>query len=88
MNWASWLVWGFAGTVFLTTLMVTGQGFGITRMNIPYLLGTMFSANRDRAKALVAAREHDFDLISHADYRVEAFGGVGYLKIELDFTVA
>ena len=55
MNWASWLVWGFGGTVFLTTLMVTGQGFGITRMNIPYLLGTMFSANRDRAKALGVA---------------------------------
>jgi uncharacterized membrane protein YagU involved in acid resistance len=52
MNWGSWLVWGFAGTVLLTTLMSVSQGIGLTRMNIPYLLGTMFTPNRDRAKSL------------------------------------
>ena len=52
MSWASWLVWGFAATVLLTTLMAGSQGIGMTRMNIPYLLGTMFTPNRDRAKAL------------------------------------
>ncbi|NVB83175.1 MAG: hypothetical protein HOV81_32685 [Kofleriaceae bacterium] len=52
MNWAAWLVWGFAGTVVLTTLMAGTQGVGLTRMNIPYILGTMFTANRDRAKVL------------------------------------
>jgi uncharacterized membrane protein YagU involved in acid resistance len=50
MNWASWLVWGFAGTVVLTTLMAGSQGIGMTRMNIPFMLGTMFTPNRDRAK--------------------------------------
>jgi uncharacterized membrane protein YagU involved in acid resistance len=52
MNWPSWLVWGFASTVVLTTLMAGSQGLGMTRMNIPYLLGTMFTPNRDRAKSL------------------------------------
>jgi hypothetical protein len=50
MNWASWLVWGFAATIVLTTLMAGSQGLRLTRMNIPFMLGTMFTANRDRAK--------------------------------------
>ena len=52
MNWGSWLVWGFAATVTLTSLMASSQSLGFTRMNIPYLLGTMFTSDRDRAKPL------------------------------------
>lgn len=52
MNWGSWLVWGFASTITLTTLMSSSQGLGLTRMNLPYMLGTMFTADRDRAKML------------------------------------
>jgi uncharacterized membrane protein YagU involved in acid resistance len=52
MNWASWLVWGFAATIVLTSLMAGSQGLGMTRMNIPYLLGTMVTPDRDRAKLL------------------------------------
>jgi hypothetical protein len=37
---------------------------------------------------LVAAREHEFDVISDADYRVEEFAGIDYMRIELDFIVA
>ena len=55
MNWGSWLVWGFAATAVLTTLMAGSEGVGITRMNIPHMLGTMFTANRDRAKVYGAA---------------------------------
>ncbi|HMG52603.1 MAG TPA: hypothetical protein VK601_03955, partial [Kofleriaceae bacterium] len=49
MNWASWLVWGFASTILLTALMAGSQGLGLTRMNIPYMLGTMVTPDRDRA---------------------------------------
>jgi uncharacterized membrane protein YagU involved in acid resistance len=52
VSWASWLVWGFAATVLLTSLMAGSQSLGMTRMNIPYLLGTMVTPDRDRAKAL------------------------------------
>ena len=38
-----------AGTVVLTTILAGSQGLRLTRMNIPYLLGTMFTPNRDRA---------------------------------------
>jgi hypothetical protein len=50
MNWSSWLIWGFASTVVLTSILAGSQGIGLTRMNIPYMLGTIFTPNRDRAK--------------------------------------
>ena len=50
MIWDAWLVGGFGATVLLTTIMAGSQGLGLTRMNIPYLLGTIFTPNRDRAK--------------------------------------
>ena len=50
MNWSSWLLWGFASTVVLTSILADSQGIGMTRMNIPYLLGTIFTPDRDRAK--------------------------------------
>ncbi len=50
MNWASWLLWGFLATIVLTTASSASQGVGATRMNIPYLLGTIFTADRDRAR--------------------------------------
>ncbi|AKU92377.1 hypothetical protein AKJ08_2764 [Vulgatibacter incomptus] len=43
-------MWGFIATVVLTTLMSGSQGAGITRMNLPYMLGTLFTPNRDKAK--------------------------------------
>jgi hypothetical protein len=50
MNWRGSLLWGFVGTVFLTGLMSATQGFGLTRISLPFMLGTMFTPNRDRAK--------------------------------------
>jgi hypothetical protein len=55
MNWFSWLVWGFGATAVLTTLMAGSEGLGVTRMNMPHMLGTMFTPNRDRAKVYGAA---------------------------------
>lgn len=50
MNFDGWLVWGFGSTVILTTILAGSQGLGLTRMNIPYMLGTMVTPDRDRAK--------------------------------------
>jgi hypothetical protein len=52
MSWGSWLLWGFVATVVLTTVMAGSQGLRFTRMNIPYLLGAMFTPSRDRAKLI------------------------------------
>jgi hypothetical protein len=50
MNWGSWLLWGFLANVILTIISSVTQGLGLTRMNYPYTLGTIFTPNRDRAK--------------------------------------
>ena len=50
MNWGSVTLWGFVGTVVLTTLMAGSQALGLTRMNLPFMLGTMATPDRDRAK--------------------------------------
>jgi uncharacterized membrane protein YagU involved in acid resistance len=50
MNWGSWLLWGFASTLVLTILGESSQGLGLTRMSLTYMLGTMFTPDRDRAK--------------------------------------
>jgi uncharacterized membrane protein YagU involved in acid resistance len=41
---------GFAGTVVLTSLLAASQGIGLTRINLPFLLGTMFTPDRERAR--------------------------------------
>ncbi|HWV58235.1 MAG TPA: hypothetical protein VNZ57_12350 [Longimicrobiales bacterium] len=45
------LLWGFAGTTVLTTMLRGSQALGLTRMDIPLLLGLMITPNRDLAKA-------------------------------------
>ena len=52
LDTTSWLVWGFAATVVLTSILAGSQGLGVTRMNIPFLLGTIITPNRDRATVL------------------------------------
>jgi hypothetical protein len=47
-----WAVSGFGATVVLTTLLAGAQGVGWTRMSLPYLLGAMFTPDRDRARLL------------------------------------
>lgn len=50
MNWASALLWGFAATIILTTILSAGRGLGLTRMDIPFMLGTMLTSNRNKAR--------------------------------------
>src|SRR6266849_3829432 len=52
MNLPSIFLWGFAATVVLTSLTIAGQSLGLTRIDIPFILGTIFTPNRDRAKVI------------------------------------
>lgn len=49
MNIVDILVWGFAATAVLTIIMSASKPLGFTRMDLPFLLGTMITPNRDRA---------------------------------------
>lgn len=44
------LAGGFAGTLVLTTALAAGSHLRLTRMDIPFLLGTAFTDDRTRAK--------------------------------------
>jgi hypothetical protein len=50
MNWPSWIFSGFLANLALSTMLSTSQGLGLTRMNLPYLLGTLIENDRERAK--------------------------------------
>ena len=52
MSWSGSLLAGFAGTLVLTTLEAGAQQLNLTRMSVPYLLGTAFTRSRDRAKVI------------------------------------
>jgi hypothetical protein len=49
--WAA-LAGGFVGTLVLTTMLSTASEFGLTRMDLPFLLGTILTSDRSRAKAV------------------------------------
>jgi hypothetical protein len=46
------LAGGFAGTIVLTTALAAGTQLRLTRMDIPFLLGTAFTADRTRARLI------------------------------------
>jgi hypothetical protein len=50
MNWLSWIFSGFIATLALSAMLATSQGLGLTRMNVPYMLGTVVTADRERAR--------------------------------------
>lgn len=52
MNLWPALAGGFAGTLVLTTLLRTASEFQLTRMDLPFLLGTAITGDRARAKAI------------------------------------
>lgn len=52
MDWGGWAVFGIAATVTLTGIMVGAQLSGLSRMDIPLILGTLFTDRPDRARFL------------------------------------
>jgi uncharacterized membrane protein YagU involved in acid resistance len=50
MSWRDWLLGSFLATLALTTVMAASQGLRLTRINLPYILGAMFTPDRQRAK--------------------------------------
>jgi hypothetical protein len=43
------LVWGLVATVAMTTILQASQGLGLSRLNLPFLVGTLFTGNRNVA---------------------------------------
>lgn len=49
MNWSGLMVWGVTSTIVLSTIFAVTAALGMTRMSIPYLVGSMVTRDRDRA---------------------------------------
>jgi hypothetical protein len=49
MNIDNLILWGFAATLILTTIMAISRPMGLTRIDLPFILGSMFTPNRNNA---------------------------------------
>jgi hypothetical protein len=52
MDWAGWALFGLVATAVLTAIMVAAQMAGLTRLDLPLVLGTIVTEDPDRARAL------------------------------------
>jgi hypothetical protein len=52
MDWGGWATFGFVATVLLTGILVGAQVAGLSRMDIPMMLGTVFVEDPDRARVI------------------------------------
>ena len=69
MIWGA-VVGGLAGTFVLTTMLRAASELGWTRIDIPFLLGTVFTADRVRAKAIGYSLHFVFGLLFALGYWV------------------
>lgn len=67
MIWGA-LVGGFLGTVVLTTTLRAAGELGLTRMDLPFLLGTAVSEDRVRAKLIGYSLHFVFGLVFAVGY--------------------
>ena len=63
MNIWGALAGGFAGTVVLTTVLRAASEERLTRMDLPFLLGTAFTGDRRRAKVIGYIAHFGFGIV-------------------------
>ena len=78
--WAA-LAGGLIGTLVLTTVLRAASEFGLTRMDLPFLLGTVVTSDRQRAKAIGYLAHFAFGLLFALGYFaiLQAIGRDGFL---------
>jgi hypothetical protein len=64
------IVGGLAGTLILTTVLRAASELGLTRIDLPFLLGTAVTTDRRRAKAIGYAMHFAFGLVFALAYFV------------------
>jgi hypothetical protein len=50
MDWAGWALFGLIATSSLTALLITAQLAGLTRLDLPLVLGALVTPDPDRAR--------------------------------------
>lgn len=54
IDWGGWLVFGVIATGVLTSVLISAQLAGWTRLDLPLMLGSVFVVDQDRARAVGA----------------------------------
>ncbi|MFG3604702.1 hypothetical protein [Micromonospora chersina] len=52
MDWAGWDLFGLVATAALTAALITAQLAGLTRLDLPLMLGTLVTEDPDRARGV------------------------------------
>ncbi|MEU1644041.1 MULTISPECIES: hypothetical protein [Micromonospora] len=52
MDWAGWALFGLVATAALTAAMITAQLAGLTRLDLPLVLGAFVTGDPDRARVV------------------------------------
>jgi hypothetical protein len=50
MDWQGWALYGLVATSVLTAVMIAAQMAGLTRLDLPLVLGTLVTPDPDRAR--------------------------------------
>src|SRR5918911_1290886 len=95
MGWAGWTLFGLVATTALTAVMIAAQLAGLTRLDLPLVLGTLVTADPDRARVagfvihLVAGQGFAlgyaavFALVHHATWWLGALLGALHVAVAL-----
>lgn len=95
MDWAGWALFGLIATSALTVVMIAAQMAGLTRLDIPLVLGTLFTADPDRARVVgffihlavgqcfALGYAATFALLDHASWWAGALLGLLHVAIAL-----
>jgi len=51
MDWSGWAIFGLIATATLTAVLIGAQMAGVTRLDLPLMLGSIVIADPDRARA-------------------------------------
>ncbi len=49
---AALILWGLVATVAMASILQASQGLGLSRLSIPFLIGSAFTADREKATVL------------------------------------
>jgi hypothetical protein len=52
VDWGGWALFGLLATTVLTALMISAQLGGLSRLDLPLILGTVVTRDPDRARAV------------------------------------
>ena len=95
MDWAGWALFGLLATAALTAVMIAAQLAGLTRLDLPLVLGTLVTEDPDHARVagffihLVAGQGFalgytaTFALLHHATWWLGALLGMLHVAIAL-----